>query len=132
MKKIQEEQDIKDNIIDFEVVKAKMGTKEPPPGNWLSRLAKGTRFLASVKNTDDPMLMDFLIASDPKMMPAVFIGFELNHPNGGFRFVDPIKFSKKYDFYMTIEAELEEKEDGNNPEVPEGTVGGDGKPEVID
>lgn len=126
MKKIQEEED-KGNVIDLNEARLKFATKEPPgEGNWLSKLDKGTRFLAAKKNDFEEVLYDFFVGSDPKQMPAVFLGFELNHRDGGFRFVDPVKFSRKYTMYMTIEATT----DDGNP-VPTGTMEGNGECEII-
>lgn len=121
----QEENKISENVIDLEErKKLLMAGKEPPGGgNWLSKLPKGTRFLASRKSLNDSSLGDYFIGSDPTKMPAVFLGFELNHRDGGFRFVDPVKFSKDYEFFMTIEAEF--RDDGTD--VQTGGVEGDGQ-----
>lgn len=128
MKKQQEEKDIKDNIISLDEARLRMAAKEPPNGgNWLSKLEKGTRFLASRRQTSEATLGDFLVASDPKAMPAIFLGFELSSQQGGFRFVDPVKFCQQYDYFMTIEVEP-----NDSPDVQTGRVEGDGEPEVLD
>lgn len=117
-----------DNIINFEEARLKLASQEPPSGNWLSRLPFETRFLASRKSTNDATLLDFLVASDPKDNPFVFLGYELSHREGGFRFVDPVKFSKDYEFFCTIKTEVKAN-DGITVET--GGVEGDGKPKVI-
>lgn len=128
MKKIQEEADNKRNVIDLQEARLALASKEPPKGgNWLSNLKSGTRFLAS-KKSQDYMLGDFMVATDPTKMQAVLLGFDLGSPRGCFNWVDPLKFSQMNDFYMTIETELE---DGSTT-VPTGTVEGDGEPQVLD
>lgn len=128
MKKQQEEQDIKDNIISLDEVRLKMAAKEPPKGgNWLSNLEKGTRFLCSRRQTNDPVLGDFLVGSDPKAMSAVFLGYELNHRDGGFKFFDPVKFCQIYDLFMILEVEIE----NGSPEIRTGTVESDGDDQII-
>jgi hypothetical protein len=121
----QEENKISENVIDLEERKRLlMAGKEPPGGgNWLAKLPKGTRFLANRRSLNDSSLCDFFIGSDPTKMPAVFLGFELNHRDGGFRFVDPVKFSRDYEFFMTIETEFQD--DGTD--VQTGGVEGDGQ-----
>lgn len=119
-----------DTIINFEEARLKLAAKEPPQGgNWLSRLPFETRFLASRKNNSDSTLSDFLIASDPTKMPFVYLGYELNHPSGGFRFVDPIRFSRDYELFCTIDNK--EQENGNSTAVETGGVEGDGKPSIV-
>lgn len=121
-----------DKIINFEEARLKLAPKEPPQGgNWLSRLPFETRFLASKKNTNDAALMDFIIASDPTQLAAVYLGYELNHRDGGFRWFDPVKFSRDYEFYMTIETRVEQ-ENGNGITVETGGVVGDGETQVVD
>lgn len=117
-----------DNVIDLEA-RVKLRRKEPPDGNWLSKLESGCRFLGQRKQTADPELMDFLVASHPDKMPAVLLGYELNTPQGGFKWVDPVLFSQKYGCYMILETELE---DGNSPPVEAGRMGSDEGVEVID
>lgn len=129
MKKLQEEKNTAD-IINLEEARLALAGKDPPGSgsNWLSKMEKGSRFLASRRSMGDCILLDFCIGSDPKAMPAVFMGFELNHKDGGFRFVDPVKFSRDYEFYMTLEVRPED--DGNS--IPTGTVEGDGERQIVD
>lgn len=96
-------------------------------GNWLRNMKQGTRFLATRRSEGGSRLCDFVVASDPKAMPAVFIGEDINSPTGGFRFVDPDKFIKDYGFYMTLE--VLEPPNGNNNQVQTSTVAGDAVPE---
>jgi hypothetical protein len=114
-----------DNVIDLEEAVRARRKKDPPGGNWLAELPKDTRFLASLNAGGGSTLGDFLIGTDPKQMPAVLLGFELAHRDGGFRWVDPVKFSRDYTFFMTVEI------NGHGPEVQDGRVEGDGKPEVV-
>lgn len=124
MKKQQEE---RDNVISMPEAKLALASKEPPKaGNWLSTLPQGTRFLAFRRNSFNSFLEDFLVGTDPKQMPAVLLGYELSHREGGFKWCDPVKFSQEYGFYMTIKTEL-----NNDNTVQEGRVGGDGKTEVV-
>jgi len=106
----------KDNIIPLFRAGA-----EPPDDNWLSRLEKGTRFLAKRKGqTPSPELGDFVVASDPTQMKAVFLGYDMNNPTGGFRFVDPVVFSKQYELYDIIQTQVmkEEQENGDGNPIP--------------
>lgn len=129
MKKAQEEKDVADNIISFDEARLALASKEPPSGgNWLSNLPVETRFLAFKKTEHTPFLEDFMVGTDPKQMPAVLLGYELAHPNGGWKWCDPVKFSRDYGYFMTIQTKVENN-DGNS--VPEGTVGGDGQCEVV-
>lgn len=128
MKKIQEDKDISDNIIDLQEARLALASKEPPKGgNWLSRLTSGTRFLASWKVENNSTLHDFVVGTDPTQMAAVLLGYELANRNGGFRWVDPVKFSRDYDFYMTIEVD----QDGSSP-IQTGRMEGDGQSEIVD
>lgn len=128
MKKIQEEKDIKDNIVDLQEARLALASKEPPKGgNWLSNLAQGTRFLASQKSNGNSTLYDFMVGTDPTKMPAVMLGYELGHRDGGFRWVDPVKFSRDYEFFMTIEVE----QDNGSTEIQTGRVDSDGQSEVV-
>lgn len=128
MKKVQEEKDNRDNVIDMFEAKLDLASKEPPEaGNWLSNLPQGTRFLAFKKNIFSSFLEDFLVGTDPKQMPAVLLGYELSHREGGFKWCDPVKFSREYGFYMTIKTEL--NNDGNT--VQDGRVVGNGESQVV-
>jgi len=69
---------------------------------------------------NDSKLCDFIVASDPKSMPAVFVGEDIHSREGGFRFVDPDKFIRDYGFFCIIE--VIEPEDGNNNQVQPGAV----------
>ena len=84
-------------------------------GNWLRNMAHGTRFLARRNSMNDSKLCDFVVASDPRAMPAVFLGEEINSREGGFRFVDPDRFIRDYSFYMTLE--ILEPPNGNNNQI---------------
>lgn len=110
---------------------ARLGNSNGPAdgGNWLKNMINGTRFLAVRKGQDSSELYDFVLASDPQSMPAVFLGENLNSREGGFKFRDPVKFCRDYDLYMTLE--VIEPTNGNSNSLPEGTMGGDGKPEDI-
>lgn len=111
------------NVVPF----ARPGTSDSGnPGNWLTNMQHGTRFLASRKSSGESKLCDFIVASDPKSMPAVFIGEDVNSPSGGFRFVDPKKFIRDYEFFMTLE--VIEPPNGDNNQVQPGPVVGDAKP----
>lgn len=102
------------------------GTGDDVTGNnWLRNMTHGTRFLATDRRVGGSKLCDFVVASDPKSMPAVFIGEDINSPHGGFRFVDPEKFVKDYGFYMTLE--VLEPPDGNDNKIPAGRVDGNAK-----
>lgn len=126
MKKIMAEDD---KIINMDEARLKLAPKGPQgPTNWLSKLPFETRFFASRRSSSDSTLLDFLVASDPTKLSYVILGYELNHRDGGFRAVDPVKFSRDYEFYCTVETKVEEN-DGIAMEV--GGVEGDGKPEVI-
>lgn len=129
MKKIQEKEDDLTNVIPLDEARLKFAAKEPPKGgNWLGTLAKGTRFLAIEKNNYKPICGDFFVGSDPGKMPAVFLGFEIHTKQGGFRFVEPNRFSSMYEFIQTLEVEI--PDDG--PEVQGGGVESDGDAEVLD
>lgn len=131
MKKQQEEKDIKDNIINMDEARLALAAKDPPPpgGNWLSTLKKGTRFLASKKNYPEPVLGDFFVGSDPNEMKAVYLGYDMGSKEFGFKFFDPIIFSQLYSLYDVIQTEVEAN--GNGNQVPNGTVAGDGEPQII-
>lgn len=109
---------------------ARLGNSNGPSGgdNYLLNMKNGTRFLASRKALNDSVLHDFIVASDPKSMPAVFI-CENNGGVGEFRFVDPHKFVRDYEFYMTLE--VVEMPDGNSNQIPTGTVASDDRHEVV-
>lgn len=134
MKQEQEEIDIKDNVIDLNAAKLKLASKEPPrKGNWLSELTKGTRFLASKGSGED--LTDYMVGTDPKAMPAVYLGYNLAGRDGGFKFVDPIKFCNNWNFHSIIRTDIFKEEvdaaNGNGIEVRTGTVEGDGERQVL-
>lgn len=95
-------------------------------GNWLRNMKHGTRFLAKDKRLRDSKLCDFIVASDPKTMPAVYIGEDMNSSHGGFRFVDPDQFVKDYGFFMTLE--ILEQPNGDDNQVQPDPVVGDAKP----
>lgn len=127
MKKQQEEKDNRDNVIDFSEAKLALASKEPPEGgNWLSTLSLETRFLAYRKGTTNPFLEDFLVGTNPKEIPAVLLGFEVAPSTYGFKWCDPVKFSREYSFYMTIKAH---KDDGI--EVQAGRVDSDGETQGV-
>lgn len=129
MKKIQEEKDDKDNVINLAEARLALASKEPPEGgNWLSNLPFETRFLAYSKREPSPFLEDFLVATDPKKMPAVLVGYELAHKNGGFKWCDPVKFSRDYGLFMIIKTETE-AHDGI--EVQARRMDSDGKSEIV-
>lgn len=114
------------NIIDFKDIQAKMGSKQPPDGNWLKDLVAGTRFLAFMKMNATSLLGDFILGTDPKELPAVYLGYE-NGPQGfGWKWHDPVKFCKEFGLYSILEVS-----DGNSNTVPDGTVEGDGKSQVV-
>ena len=81
-------------------------------GNWLRDMTQGTRFLASSNAENSAELIDFIVGSDPLVMPAVWLGRNINAPEGRFIFVRPDRFVRDYTFFMTLEV-LEPK-DGNN------------------
>lgn len=114
------------NIIDFKDVQARMGSKEPPDGNWLKDLKAGTRFLAYMKLSQASALGDFMLGTDPKELPAVYLGYEVGPQGFGWRWHDPVKFCKEFGLYSTLEVQ-----DGNSDKLPEGTVEGDGQPKVV-
>lgn len=110
----------KDNVVPF----VRPSTSDDgSTGNWLRDMTHGTRFLASRRSDGNSKLCDFIVASDPKSMPAVFLGEDINSPQGGFRFVDPDKFIKDYGYYSVLE--ILEPSNGNNSEVLPGAVDGD-------
>lgn len=115
------------NIIPFEEIKAKMAGKLPPDGNWLNAFKPGTRFLAYSKLNTSSVLGDFILGTDPKELPAVYLGYENGPQSFGWRWHDPVKFCKEFGLYSILEVS-----DGNIDKVPEGTVEGDGKLKVVD
>lgn len=126
MKSTQEIVEDVTNIIDFKEVQAKMAGKQPPDGNWIKDFSAGTRFLAYMKANSASILWDFILGTDPKELPAIYLGYE-NGPQGfGWRWHDPVKFCKEFGLYSILEVS-----DGNSNNVSEGTVEGDGKPEII-
>lgn len=126
MKTTQEIVDDVTNIIDFKEIQAKMGSKQPPDGNWLKDLVPGTRFLAFMKMNTTSLLGDFILGTDPRELPAVYLGYE-NGPQGfGWKWHDPVKFCKEFGLYSILEVT-----DGNSNKVSDGTVESDGKPEIV-
>lgn len=118
-----------DNVINLEEARLALASKEPPSGgNWLSTLDQGVSFLASKKGTFSSALDLFFVGTNPKEIPAVLLGYELNHREGGFKWFDPVKFSQEYNFYMTIKAEVP----NDGIAVQEGRVGGDGETKIVD
>lgn len=114
-----------DNVIDLQEARLKLAPKEPPKGgNWLSSLPKGTRFLAIKKNSPEPICGDFVVGTDPTQMTAVYIGFEVHTQGGGWKFVEPVRFSQMFEFIQTIGAEI--YDDGS--EIQDGRVEGDAGP----
>lgn len=127
MNTMKEEQQVVDNIIDLEAVKARMGSKLPPDGNWLKDFKAGTRFLAYMKTSATSMLGDFILGTNPNELPAVYLGYDLGPQGFGWRWHDPVKFCKEFGLYSILEVS-----DGNSNSIPEGTVEGDGKLKVVD
>lgn len=118
-----------DKIINWEEARLKLAHKGPPGGlNWLGNLPFGTRFLASRKSEAGSDLYDFVIATDPKQLAAVLLGLDLG--NSGFRWKDPVKFSRDYDLFLTLETKQEE-ENGNSIAVETRGVEGDGEHQVV-
>lgn len=114
------------NIIPFDEIKAKMNSKLPPDGNWLNAFKPGTRFLAYSKLNSSSVLGDFILGTDPKELPAVYLGYENGPQSFGWRWHDPVKFCREFGLYSILEVT-----DGNIDKVPEGTVEGDGKPKIV-
>lgn len=114
-----------------EVLPFRLGTSSEPPmdKDWLKNLVNGTRFLASRRSHEGHELDDFVVSSDPKTLAAVFLGKNLNTREGKFIFVDPSKFSRDYDYFMTLE--IIEIQNGNSDPIQAGRMDSDGKPEVI-
>lgn len=126
MKTTQEIVDDVANIIDFKEIQAKMAGKQPPDGNWLKDLQPGTRFLAFMKMNATSLLGDFILGTDPKELPAVYLGYE-NGPQGfGWKWHDPVKFCKEFGLYSILEVS-----DGNSNKVSDGTVESDGQLKVV-
>lgn len=88
-------------------------------------MKSGTRFLAKRRAMNDSNLCDFIVASDPQSMPAVFVGEDIHSPQGGFRFVDPKVFVRDYEFFMTLEVI---KPNANNNQVHDRPMDGDAQP----
>lgn len=131
MKKIQEEKDDKDNVIDLAEARLALASKEPPSsGDWLRTLSQGVSFLAHEKGSSNPFHDVFFVGTDPKMFPAVLLGYELNNREGGFKWCDPVKFSNKYKFIMTIKDVTEVNNDGIA--VQAGRVDSDGETQTVD
>lgn len=110
---------------------ARLGNSNGPSdgGCWIKEMVNGTRFLAVRKSEVSSLLHDFVVASDPKSMPAIFLGEELNTREGAFRWRDPIKFCRDYDLFMTLE--VVEMKDGNTNSLQTGRMEGDGQPEIV-
>lgn len=92
-------------------------------GNWLRGMVSGTRFLAKRISDNSSELIDFVVGSDPKSMPAVFLGRNINAPDGRFTFVDPKIFVRDYSHFMTLE--VLETQHGDDNQVQSGAVGSD-------
>lgn len=126
MKSTQEIVEDVTNIIDFKEVQAKMAGKLPPDGNWIKDFKAGTRFLAYMKANTASILWDFILGTDPKELPAIYLGYE-NGPQGfGWRWHNPVKFCKEFGLYSILEVS-----DGNTNKVSEGTMEGDGKSQIV-
>ncbi len=101
-----------------------LGDSTNPPGeNWLKAMENGQRFLATRRGEDGPMLYDFTVASDPKVMEAVYM-FQNSGRGGEFFFIDPNKFVNRYDLYLKLEVIH-----GDNNQVHSGPVERDAQPE---
>lgn len=109
----------KDNVVPFQRPNTSNddGTVD---GNWLRQMCHGTRFLATSRTDNSSELIDFVVASDPKSMPAVYLGRDINSPHGGFKFYRPDKFVRDYDFFMTLE--ILEPPNGDDNQVQPGAV----------
>lgn len=109
-----------DNILPF-----RLRGDEPPKGPWLLDLPNGTRFLAHKNANPEADLMDFVVSSEP--LPAVYLGYNLAEQGGGWKFFDPVKFSKTF----TLHTIIKEVQDGNSPAVQTGGMASDGQCEVL-
>lgn len=126
MKSTQEIVEDVTNIIDFKDIQAKMGSKQPPDGNWIKDFKAGTRFLAFMKMNASSVLGDFILGTDPKELPAIYLGYENGQQGFGWKWHDPVKFCKEFGLYSILEVS-----DGNSNKVSDGTVEGDGQPKVV-
>lgn len=116
-----------DNVIPF--ARPKTGGGLPPVGNnWIKELPEGCRFLAQHKNNANSLLMEFFLGSDPKVDKAVFLGYE-QQGGFGFRWHDPVRFCQEFTYFDTL-PDIEIR--NGSFTVQQGTVEGDGKPEVVD
>lgn len=126
MKEIMAEDD---KVINFKEARLKLAAKEPPRGgNWLSSLPFETRFLASKKSDGGSALYDFIVCTDPEQLPAVMLGEDLG--NSGFKWRDPLKFSRDYELFMILKTKQEEN-NGNSTPVGTARVEGDGEHQVL-
>lgn len=116
------------NVLPFRRASTSKDDGGDTSGNWLRDMKHGTRFLASRKSDNSSKLHDFIVASDPKSMPAVFIGEDINSQQGGFRFVDPKIFVRDYGFFMTLE--VIEPPNGDDNQIQPGAVVSNDRVEV--
>lgn len=116
----------KDNVLPFRPLNTSKDDGGST-GNWLKDMVQGTRFLASQNAENSSDLVDFIVASDPKAMPAVYLGRNINSPDGGFKFYRPDKFVRDYTFWMTLE--ILERPDGNDNQIPAGELGSNDQPQ---
>lgn len=108
------------NVIPFEKpVRKGLGYEPPPPGDWLSEMPLGTRFLAKPRTAAGSRLTEFVVAA--KISGVVLLGENING-KGLFDWHLPELFSQDHKYYLTLEV-LEAKDGNSNILQPAGMVG---------
>lgn len=65
-------------------------------GNWISRLANGSRFLCKEKAVGGSELRDCIVTTDPTDVDAVLLAISVKGRDGVFEWHDPKKFSDNH------------------------------------